>query len=301
MTWRAQSPEHFVVEEIPAYAPSGAGDHTFLWIEKRGLTTAEAIAALASALGAREADAGYAGLKDRVAIARQWISLAGVDPERAAAVKLPGVRVLGAARHAHRLRTGHLRGNRFVVTEIDAGPRVAELAARLAAIVAGGLANRYGGQRFARDNVARARAWLGGGAAPRDRRDRRMVVSALQAHAFNAVLDARAERGLPLRDPIEGDWCERGIPTGPMPGFRMPRPTEGSPARVLEDEVLAREAVSLDAFRGVGRIGRGARRPLVVVVESATVERDGEHARLCFALPSGSYATVLLEALGLGS
>ena len=31
--------EDFVVDEIPAYAPSGAGDHAFVRIEKRGLTT----------------------------------------------------------------------------------------------------------------------------------------------------------------------------------------------------------------------------------------------------------------------
>ena len=34
-----QEVEDFVVEEIPAYEPSGTGDHLFLWIEKRGLST----------------------------------------------------------------------------------------------------------------------------------------------------------------------------------------------------------------------------------------------------------------------
>jgi len=38
------SPDRFVVEEIPAYTPSGEGAHTFLWLEKRGLTTFDAIA-----------------------------------------------------------------------------------------------------------------------------------------------------------------------------------------------------------------------------------------------------------------
>ena len=31
-------PEDFEVEEIPAYEPSGVGEHVYLWIEKRGLS-----------------------------------------------------------------------------------------------------------------------------------------------------------------------------------------------------------------------------------------------------------------------
>ena len=45
------TPETFVVEEIPAYLPAGEGEHTYLWIEKRGLTTPEAVRRLARALG----------------------------------------------------------------------------------------------------------------------------------------------------------------------------------------------------------------------------------------------------------
>src|SRR5580658_1714062 len=81
-------PEDFVVEEIPAYLPAGTGEHTLLFIEKRNLTTREAVAALCRALRVREADAGVAGLKDRVALTRQWISLPQVDPQEAVGVAL---------------------------------------------------------------------------------------------------------------------------------------------------------------------------------------------------------------------
>ena len=69
------TPETFVVEEIPAYPPSGEGDHTYLWIEKRGLTTLEAMRRLAQALGVTPRDIGYAGMKDRHATTRQWLSV----------------------------------------------------------------------------------------------------------------------------------------------------------------------------------------------------------------------------------
>ena len=70
-------PETFLVEEIPAYRPGGAGEHTYCWIEKRDLTTHEAVRRLARALGVADRDVGYAGLKDRHAITRQWLSLPG--------------------------------------------------------------------------------------------------------------------------------------------------------------------------------------------------------------------------------
>ena len=67
-------PEDFRVEEIPLAPPSGDGEHLHLWVEKRGVSTMEALRALCRALGASEAEAGYAGLKDANAVTRQWFS-----------------------------------------------------------------------------------------------------------------------------------------------------------------------------------------------------------------------------------
>src|ERR1039457_2761763 len=87
------SPETFFVEEIPAYLPSGEGDHTYVWIEKRNLTTLDAVNRLARVLGVENRDVGYAGMKDRRATTRQWLSLSGVDPARAQDANVEGVRI----------------------------------------------------------------------------------------------------------------------------------------------------------------------------------------------------------------
>src|SRR5262249_45568217 len=109
------TPEDFRVDEQPLYPASGAGAHTFVRVEKR-LRTTEAVARdLARAAGGRAPDVGCAGRKDRVAIATQWISVPSLDPDAALALELPGARVLEAVRHPHKLRTGHLRGNRFAI------------------------------------------------------------------------------------------------------------------------------------------------------------------------------------------
>ena len=68
------TPDTFLVEELPAYLPAGEGPHTFVWIEKRGLTTLEALDRLAHALDVQARDVGYAGMKDRNATTRQWLS-----------------------------------------------------------------------------------------------------------------------------------------------------------------------------------------------------------------------------------
>src|SRR5574338_64208 len=69
----AATPEDFVVEELPLYAPAGEGAHTFVRVEKRLRTTEEVARALARLAGVRPGDVGYAGRKDRVAVARQWL------------------------------------------------------------------------------------------------------------------------------------------------------------------------------------------------------------------------------------
>src|SRR5687768_12862031 len=116
----------FVVDEVPAYLPSGVGEHVFARIEKRGLTTPQAVAAIARALGVRDRDVGVAGMKDRHAVTTQWISLPPpVTPEAALAFEHDAIRVLEAARHPHKLRTGHLRSNAFRLRIRDVGPDAA--------------------------------------------------------------------------------------------------------------------------------------------------------------------------------
>ena len=205
------SPERFVVEELPAYPPAGEGAHTFLWIEKRGLTTFDAIARVAAAFGLAARDVGYAGLKDKQATTRQWLSVPGPPARRSrrpprptSAVRPlpigPELTVLAIARHPHKLRLGHLRGNRFEVVltgSAASDDEVAALRARFDALGATGVPNRYGEQRFGADaaNASRGLALLRGERRERDKRKRKLMMSALQSAVFNRTLELRATRG----------------------------------------------------------------------------------------------------------
>jgi len=312
-------PEDFVVEEIPLYPPAGEGEHTFLRVEKRLRTTEEVARALARVAGVSPRDVGYAGRKDRLAVTSQWFSVPGLDPGRIGAIEIPGVRILEAARHPHKLRTGQLRGNRFRIIARDVDEATRESAVRrLERVLHVGMPNRFGDQRFGRGgaNVERARRLLAGEPTREDRRSARFLISALQAAVFNRVL---AERELPL-DALEvGDVAmihesggcfvvedlDREAPraagfeisaTGPIFGTRTLAPH----GAVAEREAAAMRSfgIEMDALRPPRGVRlRGARRPLRVRPDAAALEPTDAGLALCFTLPPGSYATVLVEEL----
>lgn len=319
-----RAPEDFIVEEIPAYPPSGSGTHLFLTIEKRGISTQEMVRRVARALAIPPTAIGVAGQKDQQAVARQVISVPAEDPVKAANLKLDGLTVLSAARHQHKLRTGHLRGNRFIITVHGVVPD-AEARARavLARLADGWLPNFFGAQRFGRgaENIADGRALLRGERRVPDRFRRRFLLSALQAGLFNRYLAARMADGL-LHRVISGEVLQRTqtgglftcadaemvaaqvrlerreiVPAGPMFGHKIFGCAPGSVAAAREQAILDAEGVRLDDFAPFAKLAEGTRRALLVRIEDPSVRQEGDRMIVAFALPSGSYATVLLDEI----
>jgi tRNA pseudouridine13 synthase len=312
------TPEDFEVEEIPAYGPSGQGEHLFLLVEKVGLDTPEAALRIATALGLQLADVSWAGLKDRVARTRQWLCV----PARAEAVlahlaPTPELRVLSHARHGNKLRVGHLRGNLFRIRIRDA-ERPAAVTPVMQRLVAEGLPNAFGEQRFGRgDTALRGKALVRGERLPKrpSAFERKLYVSAYQALLFNRMLETRLRDGA-LRRALAGDLMkktdsgglfvcrepqvdqprvDRGeiVATGPILGWKMQRPDGDVDA--AEQAMLAAEDLTLESFRRLGSIAEGTRRPFAVPVADAHWSVDGSTVELAFTLPAGSYATVLLD------
>lgn len=165
-----ERPEDFRVEEIPLRPPDGDGEYLHLLVEKRGVSTLEALRALRRALNLGEERAGCAGLKDANAVARQWLSFRmGAEKAADALAKAKdaaeGVRVLEAARSRRGLRRGALAGNRFEILIREAAPGAEGRArATLDALLSRGLPNAFGDQRFgAHGHTARIGLALTGG------------------------------------------------------------------------------------------------------------------------------------------
>ncbi len=315
------APEDFVVEEIPAYLPSGEGDHTYLFIEKRSLTTDEAKVRLAKALGVSPDDVGAAGQKDRQAITRQWLSFPRVAPELALQVRIDGVRVLDAKRHGNKLRTGHLHGNRFTIRLRGTTEGLARASRILSALAQGGMPNEFGAQRFGKDNVERGRAILRGQRLPGhvSRSQRRLYVSAIQSLLFNQYLARRLSDNL-MHTAITGDVLKKTdsgglfvaddgalesvriragecVVTGPMFGHKMMAPPPESASAEREQSILSEAQLTAADFEKAGPLAEGTRRAISVPVQEISVAAlaEANAVVLTFSLPPGSYATVALD------
>jgi tRNA pseudouridine13 synthase len=120
-----------------------------LYLEKRGLTTYQAMTSIARRLGMPTQDIGYAGLKDARAVTRQMISLDSVESRRVGALELPGIRILRVTRHRNKLKVGHLAGNLFTIRVRAVDEEAVSLAeAVLSEMCRRGVPNYFGAQRF---------------------------------------------------------------------------------------------------------------------------------------------------------
>jgi tRNA pseudouridine13 synthase len=315
-----KEPEDFQVEEIPAYPPAGEGSHLFLLVEKKLRTTDEVIRALAKQLGLPAGQIGCAGLKDRVALTRQWLSVPAAARGRLDSFRLEGVTILQTGLHTNKLKTGHLKGNRFRIRITDLGAKDGEeIARRCTALREKGVPNYFGPQRFGRDgrNEIVGRDLLSGQAGRQDKRMLRLLLSAVQSGLFNDVLARRITAGI-FHRALSGDVmikaetggrfvCEDPEvdqpridageihPSGPIFGPKM-QAAGGEPGD-MEREVLNASGLTAAAFTRFPKLTRGTRRSLRLMPEEIEAEPEEDSVLLAFTLTSGGYATSVIREL----
>ena len=319
------SPENFRVEECLDFAPEGEGEHLWLWVEKRDLTTAMVARELARCCEVSPRSVGYSGMKDRVAVTRQWFSVQlpgreapGELVERLAAL---GIRVLDQGRHPRKLKRGVHRANRFCLRITGAAAEDPSLETRWARLCRDGVANYFGPQRFGPDgrNLIRARALLARGWRKRDDRDG-MLLSATRSLLFNELLAARIRHGswsTPLPGEVvmlDGTASQFSVETPDAELLQRAARLDLHPTGVLwgvGDSVAEGEASAFEArlparypglCQGLERAGvRLARRSLRLTLADPTLERHagtaGGEALLTFSLSRGAFATAVLREL----
>ncbi|MCV2368129.1 tRNA pseudouridine(13) synthase TruD [Roseateles oligotrophus] len=293
--------EDFSVTELPLQPPSGAGEHIWLDIEKNGANTAFVAQQLAAAAGVQEWDVGYAGLKDRYAITRQWFSIylpKGETPDLTQ-LQHPEFKVLSQTRHVKKLRPGDLQGNRFriVLRGVTGDPdAIAAIEANLKAVASQGAPNYFGAQRFGHDggNVEQGRAMLAREIRVRHPKKKGIYLSAVRSFVFNEVLALRIQQGL-WGKTLPGDVMdEAGRPTGPLWGRGRVITTEQ--AQALEMGVAERHAILCDGMEHAGL--DQARRSLVASpVDMSWEWPQADQLVLSFSLPAGNYATSVLNEI----
>ena len=322
-------PEDFVVEEDLGFAASGSGPHVLLRVRKRNANTDWVARELARAAGCRVNEVGYAGLKDRHAVAVQWFSVplprarSGVAIGDLATLRGDGFEVLEAHAHSRKLPRGALAGNRFTIRVRDLNAPREPVEQRLKVIAQEGVPNYFGPQRFGRDGANLGRIVRD----PRliHPRERTYVLSAARSLVFNAVLAARVADGtwrqlepgdvanLDARgsvfpvETVDEPLRERAArlelhPTGPLWG-KDELLSQGR-VRALEEGTAARfdDACALVSAAGM----RQERRSLRLAARALEWQWEGSDLVLRFWLARGSFATTVLRevvdtpATGLG-
>jgi tRNA pseudouridine13 synthase len=321
------SPEDFLVDEVPLYPPSGTGEHLYVRIWKRGLSTQGALRRLSSATGLPLRAMGWAGQKDAQAVTTQWISLlTGSEPDLSAA-EGGTLRILDVARHGNKLRRGHLAGNRFTVSLRDARlpPGWPEV---LAFFTRHGFPNLFGPQRFGPDgaNASTGRRHLDRLRGARRISEReRFLIHSYQAELFNRLIGRRIRQTGNLGRIVDGDLAilhrngssflvtsedveEANARAGlnelsasaPLFGCRVAL-ADGEPG-TWERELLQREQLTLDAFRfgtkdaSVSGERRAVRAfPQNLSWEYEPASNDSGTLKLSFLLGPGVYATSFLR------
>jgi tRNA pseudouridine13 synthase len=314
-------PEDFVVEEDLGFAPDGDGAHLLLKVRKRNANTGWVAQELARALGCPVRDVGFAGLKDRRAVAIQWFSLPATPRSLAGAPDLqnPEFVVLEAHRHRRKLPRGALAGNAFTVRIRAYSGSDGALRERCAVMAAAGVPNYFGPQRFGRDAANLARLLASASAANTTRRAGRpdgFVLSAARSLIFNAVLGERVRQGswgtLAVGDVanLDGRGSVFAVPeltadlparlaqlqihpTGPMWGAGELR-SRGAPLE-LEQRVAEQLPAACEFTIAAGV--RQERRSLRLKVRDLQWQRDSEGIVLRFWLRSGSFATGVIREI----
>lgn len=157
-------PEDFLVDELPLYEPEGAGEHLYLGVEKTNVSHGELMSTLRRHFNVPEQAIGFAGMKDKIGVTRQTISIL-TPQDFTGDIPHQRIKALWCTRHRNKIRLGHLAGNRFSIRIRDVDPLKAPAALRiLRKLEQCGVPNYFGSQRFGyrRNNHLIGAAYLKG-------------------------------------------------------------------------------------------------------------------------------------------
>mmetsp|Transcript_13101 Transcript_13101/g.15833 ORF Transcript_13101/g.15833 Transcript_13101/m.15833 type:complete len:453 (+) Transcript_13101:3-1361(+) len=297
-----------IMDEIPKLCPDADRNyHYWLKVKRTNKTTLQVVADLRQILGVDTI--GYAGLKDKRAIATQTFSILSFSQtfERELDYKKDfeplskkGIEIIDISKSRYKLKQCMHQGNYFEIILADCSCNMEDIHSIAALIRAHGFPNYYGPQRFSKRcglavrgariiseiSAARRRAHFGTvkklKSAARAHPIKRFACEAFASMLFNLWLAHRLQ-------------SESDIPrinqTGPVFGANMDLSDNGTSQRILEDKILTLAGIdNLNDFPI-----NGFKRDAMVIPKNLFIEKNPRGLLFKFFLPQGAYATMLLR------
>jgi tRNA pseudouridine13 synthase len=227
--------------------------------------------------------------------------------------------LLDEQRHDRKLKRGALKGNAFKLVIREFAGDEAELKSAVDRIIAQGVPNYFGEQRFGRDgeNIRKARQWFKGEFKVKSRPKRSIYLSAARSWIFNHILSERVKNGTwnaamqgdvfmldgsksCFNDELNEDIIQRIQdqklhPTGALWG----RGELGSQDEIaeLENKVASEFKILCEGLEKHGL--KQERKALRLGVKDLEYSLEDNALRLSFSLPAGAYATTVLSEIGV--
>lgn len=319
-----EKPSDFIVKEIMDLDLDESGEYAYYELTKTNLTQEQAFRVICDNLKIKRKFLNFAGTKDKKAITTQHISISK-GPKKDFEFENVKLKYLGQGKE--RISLGQLKGNSFeIIVKTDKKPRNVSY-----------IPNYFDGQRFGmnknnhiigklliqkkfkeavelvRETQEVVDDYLNenssdfiGAIRKLPRKLIQMYVHSYQSYLFNELLKkelvnkeyfeveyAVGSLFFPKNDSDELNWIGETKKTLPLIGF-------GTEISEDIEKVLVDECINLRDFimKQIPELSSdGAERNAFVEVKDLKIKDIDEGYVVCFSLPAGSYATIVIKAL----
>ncbi len=312
-----QQPEDFIVEEIPKDMVLDGGGYTYFILEKKNWNTREALKAIASKLNVREKYFNVAGIKDKKAITKQYVSVFKVKPERLESLKIKDLKITVLGEGKERLKLGQLLGNKFIIRVKNAGQEPKKISF---------IENYYDDQRFGGKNKIIGRAlvkkefrkacwtlrlkWEGrdyiGSLRNLGKHILRIYVNSYQSYLFNRTLEGYLKikyKKYCLVDYSQGTFVfsDEQIKNEKIPILGFLTSFENKELEKIYKTLMKGDKIKKEDFiiKEMPELSsEGGERDLFVEVKNLEIKKEDKKTFLItFSLPPGSYATIVIKKM----
>ncbi|MBI3190699.1 tRNA pseudouridine(13) synthase TruD [archaeon] len=304
------SPDDFYVEEaldkkfFSKFERTGSGmekitgPYSLYTLKKKNMTTDRAIDMIARKLKINKKDIGYAGLKDKFAVTKQFVTMKNAGENDFSIDNIEMKFICKTNRH---ISVGDLIENKFIITLSNCS-NMGLIGKHLERIKKSGLPNYFGPQRFGIHNNNQE---IGRLIIKRRFVDAIDLINKIYGKDFPSLKQVEKSR-LKFFLHSYQSWIfnetlkklvKKNLASGEAAIFGSgTKLSSGEIDKITKNIVINENITEKDfSIRELGLSCAGGRRSVIVKPKDLNYEISGKKLKISFSLPKGSYATILLS------